>query len=204
MMTSKDWFSLVESEEKTKKHHHSHFLEVLICRFCVLRHLPSFSSALMRSRPSPSVTVKRSSGLKPNHSLATSNTTGSSSTTSMETLGTKSRRNWAKPPPPSPTRSTDTGPPERGDRTGAHLLGSLFFSQVIYPAKLSADLLADLCSAESLLPAATVQPPWLLGKRSRGRCCPHSKIVWRLWEQLSVCSSFCSSSSDLMLLAHKY
>lgn len=124
MMTSKDLFSLVKSEEKTKKHHHSHFLEVLICRFCVLRHLPSFSSALMRSRPSPSVTVKRSSGLKPNHSLATSNTTGSSSTTSMETLGTKSRRNWAKPPPPSPTRSTDTGPPERGDRTGAHLLGS--------------------------------------------------------------------------------
>lgn len=63
----------------------------------------------MRSRPSPRVTVKRSSGRKPNHSFATSITTGSISTTSTVTSGTKSRRNWGRPPPPSPTRSTDTG-----------------------------------------------------------------------------------------------
>lgn len=89
--------------------HHPSFVFIFCARFIK----PSFSRALMRSRPSPIVTVKRSSGRNPNHSVATSRTVGSSSTASTVTLGTKSRRNWASAPPPSPTSSTDTGLSER-------------------------------------------------------------------------------------------
>lgn len=70
---------------------------------------PWLSSVLMCSSPSPSITFSLLSVWNPNQVWATSSTAGSSSTTSTRAQGTKSWRNWGRPPPPSPTSNTDTG-----------------------------------------------------------------------------------------------